>query len=192
MAGLQKRRGRCDRRHVERQGSMRNIFLIGFMGCGKSTVAAELQNLYGMQVCEMDQMIVESAQISILQIFQKYGEEYFRDLETELLVEIGANSNQVVSCGGGIVLRQENISEMKQSGNIVLLTANPETILRRVSGDNNRPILQGKKTVKDISELMEKRREKYEMAADIMIATDDKAIHEICEEIINKLAEIGE
>ena len=171
---------------------MRNIFLIGFMGCGKSTVAAELQNLYGMQVCEMDQMIVESAQMSIPQIFQKYGEEYFRDLETELLVEIGANSNQVVSCGGGIVLRQENISEMKQSGNIVLLTANPETILRRVSGDNNRPILQGKKTVKDISELMEKRREKYEMAADIMIATDDKAIHEICEEIINKLAEIGE
>ena len=171
---------------------MRNIFLIGFMGCGKSTVAVELQNLYRMQVREMDQMIVDRAQMSIPQIFEKYGEGYFRDLESKLLKEIGADSNQVVSCGGGVVLRQENVLEMKQSGNIVLLTAKPETILVRVLEDNNRPILQGKKTVKDISELMEKRREKYEMAADIVLETDDKSIQEICEEVINKLVKIGE
>lgn len=170
---------------------MRNIFLIGFMGCGKSTIAAALQKLHGMQVCEMDQMIVERTQMSIPRIFESYGEEHFRDLESELLEEIGKDSNQVVSCGGGVVLRQENVSEMKQSGNIVLLTAKPETILERVSEDNNRPILQGKKTLEDISELMEKRREKYEMAADIVIMTDGKSIHEICEEVINKLAKIG-
>ena len=130
--------------------------------------------------------------MSIPQIFENYGEEYFRDLETRLLVELGANSSQVVSCGGGVVLRQENVSEMKRNGDIVLLTAKPETILGRVAEDNNRPILQGKKTVKDISELIEKRREKYELAADVTIETDDKSICEICEEIIDKLAKIGE
>ena len=171
---------------------MRNIFLIGFMGCGKSTVATELQWLYGMQVCEMDQMIAEKAQMSIPQIFEKYGEEYFRDLESDLLKEIGRDSNQVVSCGGGVVLREKNVSEMKRSGDIVLLTAKAEIILGRVLEDNNRPILQGKKTVKDISELMERRREKYELAADVTIATDGKSINEICQEVINKLAKIGE
>ena len=89
-------------------------------------------------------------------------------------------------------MREKNVSEMKRSGDIVLLTAKAETILGRVLEDNNRPILQGKKTVKDISELMERRREKYELAADVTIATDGKSIHEICQEVINKLAKIGE
>lgn len=171
---------------------MRNIFLIGFMGCGKSTVAAELQNLYNMQVREMDQMIVERAQMSIPKIFEMYGESHFRDLESNLLREIQTGSNQVVSCGGGIVLREHNVSEMKKNGNVVLLVAKPETILKRVSGDNNRPILEGKKTVADISELMERRREKYEATADIVVETDDKTIQEICKEIMKKLEKIGE
>ena len=166
---------------------MCNIFLIGFMGCGKSSVAAELEKSYEMQVREMDRMIADRAQMSITQIFETHGEEYFRDLETELLVEIGDGSNQVVSCGGGVVLRQDNVVKMKQSGHIVLLTANAETILARVSKDDNRPILKGKKTIQDISELMEKRRQKYEMAADIVVETDGKSICEICEEVISKL-----
>ncbi len=168
-----------------------NIFLIGFMGCGKSTVAAELNQAYGMYVVEMDQEISVRQKMSIPEIFEQYGEEYFRDLESDLLKKIQVGSNQVISCGGGVVLREQNVAEMKKNGKIVLLTAKPENILRRVIGNDDRPVLKGRKTVKDISELMEARREKYESAADVIVATDDKRIIEICEEIMQKIKEAG-
>ena len=168
-----------------------NIFLIGFMGCGKSTVAAELNQAYGMHVVEMDQEISVRQKMSIPEIFEQYGEEYFRDLESDLLKKIQVGSNQVISCGGGVVLREQNVAEMKKNGKIVLLTAKPENILRRVIGNDDRPVLKGRKTVKDISELMEARREKYESAADVIVATDDKRIIEICEEIMQKIKEAG-
>lgn len=168
-----------------------NIFLIGFMGCGKSTVAAKLNQMYGMHVVEMDQEISVRQKMSIPEIFEKYGEEYFRNLESNLLQEIQTGTNQVVSCGGGVVLRTKNVAEMRKNGRIVLLTAKPENVLRRVRENDDRPILKGRKTVKDITELMEARREKYEEAADIVVATDDKSVSVICEEIMQKIKEIG-
>ena len=168
-----------------------NIFLIGFMGCGKSTVAAKLKQMYGMHVVEMDVEISKRQKMSIPKIFEQYGEEYFRNLESALLEEIATGSGQVVSCGGGVVLREDNVAEMKKSGHIVLLTAKPENVLKRVQKDDNRPILKGRKTVEDIQTLMEARREKYEGAADIVVATDDKNIAEICDEIIQRIEEIG-
>ncbi len=168
-----------------------NIFLIGFMGCGKSTVAVKLNQMYGMNVVEMDQVIARQQEMSIPEIFQQYGEEYFRNLESGLLKKIQLGSNQVVSCGGGIVLREQNVAEMKKNGRVVLLTAKPETVLKRVRGNDDRPVLKGKKNVQDIAELMEKRREKYEMAADIVVTTDDRSIQAICEEIMQKIKEIG-
>ena len=168
-----------------------NIYLIGFMGCGKSTVASKLNQMYGMHVVEMDQEISERQKMSIPDIFAKYGEAYFRDLESELLRDIQSGSNQVVSCGGGVVLRGQNVADMKNNGRIVLLTAKPETILKRVSENDDRPILQGKKTVEDITALMEARRNKYEEAADVVIATDDKSIEAICKEILETIKEIG-
>lgn len=164
-----------------------NIFLIGFMGCGKSTVAAKLNRMYGMNVVEMDQMIEKEQHLSIPEIFERYGEEHFRNLESELLKKIQLGSNQVVSCGGGVVLREQNVAEMKKNGRIVLLTAKPENVLKRVKGNDDRPILKGKKNVQDIAELMEKRREKYEAAADFVVATDDKQVRAICEEIMQKI-----
>lgn len=167
-----------------------NIFLIGFMGCGKSTIASKLHRMYGLNVVEMDQMIVHQEGMSIPEIFERYGENHFRDLETELLKKIQADSNQVVSCGGGVVLREQNVAEMKKNGRIVLLEASPETILKRVSKNDNRPVLQGKKNLRDITELMEKRRAKYEAAADITVVTDGKPLRMVCEEIMKKIKEI--
>ena len=149
---------------------MKNIFLIGYMGTGKSTVAAYMAKQYGMEVLEMDQMIVDREGMSISDIFAKRGEDYFRDVETKLLIEIQTKENKVVSCGGGIVLRKQNIEEMQKGGSVVLLSARPETILERVENDNSRPLLQGNKTIEFISEMMEKRREKYENAAEIIIS----------------------
>ena len=171
---------------------MKNIFLIGYMGTGKSTVAAYMSKEYGMEVLEMDEMIATRENMSISDIFVKYGEEYFRDIETKLLVEIQSQENKVVSCGGGVVLREQNVEEMRKGGRIVLLSAEPETILERVKDDNGRPLLQGNKTVEFISEMMGKRREKYEGAADIIVQTDSKQVADICNEIHDKIKEIGD
>ena len=171
---------------------MKNIFLIGYMGTGKSTVAAYMAKQYGMEVLEMDEMIVERANMSISDIFAKYGEEYFRNIETKLLQEICLQENKVVSCGGGIVLRQQNVEEMRKGGKIVLLSAKAETILERVKDDDNRPLLRGNKNIASIQDMLEKRRPKYESAADIMIHTDAKEIAEICNEMIDKIKMMGE
>lgn len=166
---------------------MNNIFLIGFMGCGKSTVALQLSKQYGMHVLEMDQMIVEQQNMSIADIFEQHGEVYFRDLETKLLENISPQSNQVVSCGGGVVLRAENVELMKQRGKIVLLRAKPETILERVKHDTNRPLLKGNKNVDFIQSMMEQRCLKYEQAADYVVETDNKSASLICAEIMKQV-----
>lgn len=163
---------------------MKNIYLIGFMGAGKSTIARELTAQTGATQIEMDQLIEEQQGMAITEIFAQYGEEHFRDLETELLKSFAKEENMVVSCGGGSVLREENAAIMKESGKIVLLTASPETIYERVKDCTNRPILNGNMNVEFIRSLMEKRRERYETVADVKIATDGKSKEEICQEIL--------
>lgn len=165
---------------------MKNIFLIGFMGTGKSTVARYLNKKFAMEIIEMDELIVKREGKSIPDIFAERGEEYFRDLETKLLTEIQKMENVVVSCGGGAALREENVQIMKQSGHIVLLAARPETILERVKRDDSRPLLKGRKNVKEIGALMESRREKYEAAADLIICVDGKSAEQIGKEILRK------
>ena len=166
-----------------------NIVLIGFMGAGKSTISDYLSTMFDMDIVEMDQVIAERERMSISDIFEKHGELYFRDLETKLLVELQEKSNTVVSCGGGVAMRECNVAEMKKNGKVVLLTAKPETILERVENNHDRPLLENNKTVAYIAELMEKRREKYEAAADMIIETDGKSAQKICEEMIQRLGE---
>ena len=166
-----------------------NIFLIGFMGAGKSTISDYLKNVLAMDVVEMDQRIVERQGMSISDIFETYGEEYFRELETNLLIEMQSRSNVVVSCGGGVPMRERNVAEMKKNGRVVLLTAKPETILERVKDNHDRPLLENNKNVSFIADLLEKRRAKYEAAADIVVETDGKSELEICEELIHRLRE---
>ena len=145
-----------------------------------------------MDVIEMDQIIAEREGMSISDIFEVYGEQYFRDLETNLLIEMQSRTNVVISCGGGTPMRECNVVEMKKNGRVVLLTAKPETILDRVKDSHDRPLIENNKTVPFIAELMEKRREKYEAAADIVIETDGKDELQICEELITRLMELEE
>lgn len=167
-----------------------NIVLIGFMGAGKSTISEFLKTAFAMDVIEMDQIIAEREGMSISDIFEVYGEQYFRDLETNLLIEMQSRTNVVISCGGGTPMRECNVAEMKKNGRVVLLTAKPETILDRVKDSHDRPLIENNKTVSFIAELMEKRREKYEAAADIVIETDGKDELQICEELIHRLRQM--
>lgn len=175
-----------------RKGINCNIFLIGFMGAGKSTIARTLQRELGFPLVEMDERIVQEQGMSINDIFAQYGEAHFREIESQLVVDLGKQEPSIVSCGGGVVVRPENTQNMKKSGRIVLLKASPETIFERVKNSTDRPILNGHMNVEYIAELMEKRRVLYEEAADITIQTDGKTREQICEEIIGKLRDMNE
>lgn len=164
-----------------------NILLIGFMGTGKSTIASRLSEATGMKVAEMDQIIAGREGMTIPEIFEKYGEEYFRNAETSLLAELQSGTNMVISCGGGVPLRENNLTEMRKNGKVILLTALPETILDRLKDDHSRPLLENNKNAGFIRELMEKRRDRYEAAADMIISTDGKTGLEICAEIMDCL-----
>lgn len=166
-----------------------HIFLIGFMGTGKTTIAQRISTMFAMEMVEMDETIAQRAGMSISDIFSTYGELRFRELETQLVMELQGKSNAVISCGGGTPLRENNVKAMKKSGTIVLLTASPETIHERVKDSHDRPILENNKSISFIAELMEQRREKYESAADFIIETDGKSEQEICEELAKKLTE---
>lgn len=168
---------------------MKNIFLIGFMGSGKSTISSYLNKNFNMEVVEMDEILAKRENMTISEIFKTKGEEYFREKETSLLKEISLKENVVVSCGGGVATRDVNILEMRKSGVVVLLSAKPETILKRVESSNDRPLLEGNKNVEFISDLLEKRREMYLKAADIIVKTDNKSAEEISNEILKKVKE---
>jgi shikimate kinase len=164
-----------------------NIILIGFMGTGKSTVSKELSETMEFVEIDTDKYIENNVGMSIPDIFMEYGEDYFRDLETKTLIALQDKEGLIISCGGGIVLRQENISHMKKNGKVVLLTALPETILERIKENKDRPILNNNMNVEFIKNLMNKRKDKYFSAADIIIETDGKDITTIVTEIISAL-----
>ena len=164
-----------------------HIFLIGFMGSGKSTVAKYLSSAYQMKQIEMDEQIEKDEGRSISSIFEKEGEEYFRTLETELLKSLDPRETFVVSCGGGAAVKEENVREMKAQGRIILLSAQPETVYARVKNSHNRPLLEGNMNVSYIKDLMDKRQKLYERAADFQVKTDGRTAKDIGEEIIKQI-----
>ncbi|MCD8085718.1 MAG: shikimate kinase [Clostridiales bacterium] len=166
-----------------------NLFLIGFMGAGKSTVAGAFHALCGMEVLEMDEEIERRAGLSISDIFSTLGEESFRQMETELITTLEPGRRFVVSCGGGTPMREVNVRAMRRRGAIVWLTATAETVLVRVADSNSRPLLEGHKDRDYIQAMMNQRRPKYQAAADIAVATDGKDAAEICGDILAALAE---
>ena len=169
----------------------KNIMLIGFMGAGKTTVSRELSILTGRKEIDVDAYIVEKEGCSINDIFKNHGEEYFRQLETRYLADIQRERGLIVSCGGGAVIKDENVKLMKENGVIVLLTALPETIYERVKNSKDRPILNGNMNIEFITGLMNKRKDRYYEVADIIVETDKKSIKNICGEIMEKYSNIN-
>lgn len=167
---------------------MTNLFFIGFMGAGKSTIAKRIAGQLEARLIEMDEELVKRAGTSISAVFEEKGEAFFRDMESQLVFEIEQESNCVISCGGGVVLRKENVESMKKSGKIIYLSAAPETIYERVRDSRERPILNGNMNLEYICGLMEKRCGIYESAADEIVTTDGKNIEQICNQILESIA----
>lgn len=163
---------------------MKTLFFIGFMGAGKTSVSAALGRTLRLPVIEMDEQIVRQEGMTIPEIFAQKGESHFRQCETALLEGLAAESACLVSCGGGVAMRQENVAAMRRCGTVVLLTARSEVILERVRDSDERPLLQGRKNVADISALMAQRRSAYEAAADVTVDTSDLTIEEVCRAVL--------
>ena len=163
----------------------KNVILIGFMGSGKTTVAKKLAQKTGLEVKEIDDMIVAQEGMPIKNIFEKYGEAYFRDVETQQARIISESEGVIVSCGGGTVMRQENVDYLKKNGTIILLQATADTVFERVKrGGDKRPLLNKYMARGYISWLMKKRNDAYHAAADVVIYTDGMTSDKVADEII--------
>ena len=166
---------------------MKTLFFIGFMGAGKTSVSAALGRILNLPVIEMDEQIARNEGMTIPEIFAQKGESHFRQCETALLEGLAAESACLVSCGGGVAMRQENVAAMRRCGTVILLTARPEVILERVRDSDERPLLQGRKNVTDIAALMAQRRSAYEAAADVTVDTSDLTIEEVCRAVLRQV-----
>ncbi len=162
----------------------KHIALIGFMGVGKSTISRELRRRTSRPEFDTDRMIVEQEGCAISEIFAQKGEPYFRQLETALIDELGPRPAGIISCGGGMAIRDINVKKLRAIGEIVLLTATPETIYGRVKHSTDRPLLNGNMNVPYIKGLMDARRPFYEKAATVTVSTDGKTVQEIATEIL--------
>lgn len=162
--------------------------MIGFMGSGKSSVSLQLADMTGVPKAEMDQILTDREDMTIAEIFANKGEPYFREQETELLREFGTTGPQIISCGGGVVMKEENVEIMRKSGTIVCLAATPDVIYERVKDSRERPLLNGNMNVEYIAELMEARKPFYEKAADITIETSHMRIDKVAEAILEAIA----
>ena len=175
-----------------RKRSGNNIILIGFMGVGKTTVSQKIAEKSDYQVVEMDELIEKRAGMSISAIFETQGEKAFRDMETALAGELSDLSGRVISCGGGTVMRPENVQALKKAGRIILLSARPETVLERVRKNaEKRPLLARYMSRGYISWLMKKRRDIYAAAADHIINVDGRGADGVAEEILSYMKSFG-
>lgn len=163
---------------------MNHVILIGFMGCGKSSVGKELALELDVPFIDTDAMIEKQTGRKISAIFRESGEAYFRDLETMALKQLmDSGGRKVIAVGGGLPVRPVNREYLKRLGTTVYLLARPETLVERLEGDDTRPLLQEGELRQKIKQLMNDREEIYLAAADIQVATDGKNIYEIVQEV---------
>jgi shikimate kinase len=166
---------------------MENIYLVGFMGTGKTCVGRELARRKKWHFIDLDNFIELKEKRTISDIFAKEGESHFRRLEKKALKEIAKEKKFIVACGGGIVINSENIEVMKDSGMIICLSATPEVIYKRVSLSLHRPLLKVKDPKKQI-ELLLKLRAPFYAQADKIVDTSKYSIKEIADKIIKIIA----
>ncbi len=165
-----------------------NIAVIGFMGTGKSAVGRVLAERLKKGFVETDALIEKKAGKTVYAIFQEEGETSFREREIEAVKEVSSGKNQVITCGGGVVLNQINVDRLRQGSVIVLLTAVPETILRRTLADEHiRPLLQVPDKMPRIRELLKLRNPLYRRAADITVSTEKLDVDAVVNRIIGRL-----
>ena len=161
-----------------------NVILCGMMGAGKTTVGVKIAENTCLRLCDTDGFIVEKHG-KIADIFARYGEAHFRKIETETVRSLAKEDGLVISTGGGLVLKEENVALLKEKGKIVYLRASIDTLVRRLRADGTRPLLENAtEGLQDrIARLVKERAPIYEQVADFVVDVDGKTPEEIAKEI---------
>lgn len=164
-----------------------NIALIGFMGSGKTTVGKALAKSLDMRFVDIDRLISIKEKKTINEIFEEFGERYFRDLERTTIEEVSFESNTVISTGGGSIIDNANIKNLSHSSFIVFLDCDIETIYERVRRSKHRPLLNNTENLLEtLKSIYEKRKTLYEISADFSIKIDSNTnIYDSVEKIKN-------
>lgn len=164
---------------------MRNIILVGFMGTGKTVVGKKVAERLNLRYVSTDDVIEEREQRPISEIFATEDEPYFRTVEKEVVKEVSQMENVVIAAGGGAVLDEENVRNLKAHGVMICLSATPQAILKRTKEDSARPLLKVEDPKKKIKELL-RLRAPYYAKADYTIDTSNLTV----EEVVGKVVEL--
>ena len=165
---------------------MKRIVLMGFMGAGKTTIGRNLAEAVSCEFIDTDEQIEKEQGRKIAEIFSRDGEAAFRNMETELLERLAKSEEEfVLSIGGGMPVKEENRPLLRQIGTVIYLQTSKEEIIRRLSGDTARPLLQGGGLEQKIEALMDARENIYLEVAHQLLATDGKSVEELIEMIKN-------
>jgi shikimate kinase len=165
-----------------------NIILIGMRGSGKTTVGKLLSERMLMPFYDLDSIMAAKEGMPIAEVIQKNGWDYFRDKESEIADAISGPANAVISTGGGVILRQQNIEALQKNGKFVYLKTSIDMMVKRIGEGSGRPALTVQPTVTDeIKQVLFEREPLYQKIANITIETDTKTIQEVVNEIMKQL-----
>jgi len=156
----------------------KNIILTGFMGVGKTSVGTQLAKDVGFTFVDTDKLIEADQDLAITAIFEKFGEPYFREVEARIVQQVMQGESQVVSTGGGAVIRDTNREAFKKAGFVACLTARPEVIFDRIKHETHRPLLQTPDPLAKIREMLASRA-KFYAQADAIIDTSEKSVEDV-------------
>lgn len=168
-----------------------HVFLVGFMGAGKSTVASLVAGRTGLPSVDLDRLIEQAAGTTIAEIFSAMGEERFRQMETDALARVAAGPPAIVACGGGVVVRPENRRLLRESGFVVYLQVSAGEALARVGDTGTRPLLSGPSGVTAATALLSAREGLYASVSDVVINTCGRSADTIAEEVIQSMKGAG-
>jgi shikimate kinase len=163
-----------------------NVVLIGFMGCGKSSVGRRLAALTGHRFVDTDDLVVQAENASIPEIFATGGEEAFRQIEQRVLADLVGVAGIVLATGGGAVLRETNRIAMKKIGAVAWLDADPDALFERASRSQRRPLLQTENPRRTFDELLAARRAIYEEAADFRLDSTGLAHDDVAKMVLEQ------
>ncbi|SER16538.1 shikimate kinase [Gracilibacillus ureilyticus] len=163
---------------------MQSIYLVGFMGSGKTSVAEKLKEETNKIVLDTDQLIVEEYGLTIPEIFEQKGEAVFREYESSILKNTPVH-DAIIATGGGIIEKEENRKWLKENGKVIFLQTSWDEINRRLIDDQSRPIWNNQS--RDKQKLLNDRTPKYKEVADIVVTTDGKELEMIVNEILSQI-----
>jgi shikimate kinase len=168
-----------------------NIFLIGPMGAGKTTIGRQLASQLGFEFADSDHEIQDRTGVDIPTIFEYEGEDGFRQREIQAVDDLTQGHNLVLATGGGVVMRAENRKHLASRGLVVYLYCSPEQQYERTARDRNRPLLQTEDPLARLRDLMEQRDPLYRQVADLIVSTEKRTASGVVREIVRHLEEGG-